>query len=37
MVAALVDQPTRWQELGRKGVKNGAGSMEPGQKHPLAR
>jgi hypothetical protein len=37
MVAALVAQPTRWQELGRRGVKNGAGYMDPGQQHPLAR
>ena len=37
MVAALVDQPTRWQELGRKGVKDGAGYMDPGHPHPLAR
>lgn len=37
MVAALVDQRTTWQELGRKGVKDGAGYMEPGHVHPLAR
>jgi hypothetical protein len=37
MVAALIDQPTRWQELGRRGVKDGAGYMDPGQPHPLAR
>ena len=37
MVAALVDQPTRWQELGRKGIKDGAGYMDPGHTHPLAR
>jgi len=37
MVAALVNQPTRWQELGRKGVKDGAGYMDPGRAHPLAR
>lgn len=37
-VAALVGQPTRWQELGRKGVKDGAGYMEPNHPpHPLAR
>jgi hypothetical protein len=37
MVAALVNQPTRWEELGRRGVHNGAGYMEPGRQHPLAR
>lgn len=38
MVAALVGQPTRWQELGRKGVKDGAGYMQPDHPpHPLAR
>jgi hypothetical protein len=37
MVAALAGQPTRWQELGRKGVKDGAGYMDPGHAHPLAR
>jgi hypothetical protein len=37
MVAALAKQPTRWQELGRKGVKDGAGYMDPGRAHPLAR
>jgi hypothetical protein len=36
-VAALIGQPTRWQELGRKGVKDGAGYMDSGQPHPLAR
>ena len=38
MVAALVGQPTRWQELGRKGVKDGAGYMEENHPpHPLVR
>ena len=38
MVAALVGQPTRWQELGRKGGKDGAGYMESNHPpHPLAR
>jgi len=37
MVAALVGQPTRWQELGRKGIKDGAGYMDPGHVHPLTR
>jgi hypothetical protein len=37
MVAALAGQPTRWQELGRKGVKDGAGYMDPGHAHPLVR
>ena len=38
MVAALISQPTRWQELGRKGVKDGAGYMDQGHPpHPLAR
>jgi hypothetical protein len=37
MVAALVNQPTRWQELGRKGVHDGAGYMDPGHAHPLTR
>jgi hypothetical protein len=37
-VAALIGQQTRWQELGRKGVKDGAGYMDPGHPpHPLAR
>lgn len=36
-VAALLNQPTAWQVLGRKGVKDGAGYMEPGQSHPLRR
>ena len=38
MVAALIDQPTRWQELGRRGVKDGAGYMEENHPpHPLVR
>ena len=37
MVAALIAQPTRWQELGRKGVKDGAGYMDEGRQHPLKR
>jgi hypothetical protein len=37
MVAALIGQRTAWQILGHKGVKNGAGYMEPGHVHPLAR
>lgn len=36
-LAALIDQRTAWQELGRKGVKDGAGFMDPGRAHPLAR
>jgi hypothetical protein len=36
VVAALIGQPTRWQELGRKGVKDGAGYMDAGRPHPLA-
>jgi hypothetical protein len=37
-VAALIGQPTRWQELGRRGVKDGAGYMEENHPpHPLAR
>jgi len=35
-VAAMLGQRTRWQELGRKGVKDGAGSMDAGRPHPLA-
>jgi len=35
MVAALIGQRTAWQVLGHKGVKNGAGYMEPGHQHPL--
>lgn len=37
MVAGLIAQRTRWEELGRTGIKNGAGYMEPGHQHPLAR
>ncbi|MBC5784207.1 FecR domain-containing protein [Ramlibacter sp. USB13] len=38
LVAALLGQPTRWQELGRKGVKDGAGYMEENHPpHPLVR
>lgn len=33
-LAALVDQRTAWQVLGRRGVKDGAGYMDPGV-HPL--
>jgi hypothetical protein len=36
MVAALLNQPTAWQLAGRKGVKDGAGYMDPGRTHPLA-
>lgn len=36
MVAALLGQPTAWQLAGRKGVKDGAGYMDPGRTHPLA-
>lgn len=36
-LAALVGQQTAWQIAGHKGVKNGAGYMEPGHEHPLAR
>lgn len=36
-LAALVDQRTAWQLAGRRGVKDGAGYMEPGQAHPLGR
>lgn len=36
-VAALVDQRTAWQAMGRRGVKDGAGYLDPGQPHPLAR
>lgn len=35
-VASLVAQRTAWQVLGRTGVKDGAGYMDPGQAHPLA-
>jgi hypothetical protein len=35
-VAALVNQQTAWQALGRKGPKDGAGYMEQ-RPHPLAR
>jgi hypothetical protein len=36
-LAALVDQRTAWQVAGRRGVKDGAGYMDPkpGQVHPL--
>jgi hypothetical protein len=36
MLAELVGQPTAWQALGRKGVKDGIGSMEqrPPEAHP---
>ena len=37
MVAGLIAPRTRWEELGRTGIKNGAGYMEPGHQHPLAR
>lgn len=38
-LAALVDQRTAWQILGKKGVKDGKGYMEdtPGQMHPAER
>ncbi|RYY94232.1 MAG: iron dicitrate transport regulator FecR [Comamonadaceae bacterium] len=36
-LAALVAQRTAWQVAGRLGVKDGAGYMDPGQAHPLAR
>lgn len=35
-LAALVGQRTAWQIAGRRGVKDGAGYMDPGQQHPLA-
>jgi len=34
-LARLVGQRTAWQLAGRKGVKDGSGSMEPGRPHPL--
>lgn len=37
MVAALLGQQTAWQVLGRRGVKDGAGYMDPGGVHPLRR
>jgi hypothetical protein len=39
MVAALMDERTAWQVLGRRGVKDGSGYMDPqpGQVHPLMR
>lgn len=37
MVAALAGQRTAWQVLGHKGIKDGAGYMEPGHVHPLMR
>jgi len=38
MVAALLGQPTRWQELGRRGVKDGAGYMDENHPpHPLVK
>jgi hypothetical protein len=36
-LASLVGQRTAWEALGRKGIKDGAGYMEPGATHPLAR
>ncbi|HEY0826164.1 MAG TPA: iron dicitrate transport regulator FecR [Ramlibacter sp.] len=36
MVAALMNQRTAWEILGRKGSKDGTGYMDP-QPHPLAR
>lgn len=36
MVAALMNQRTAWEILGRKGSKDGSGYMDP-QPHPLAR
>lgn len=36
-LAGLVGQRTAWQIAGHKGVKDGAGYMEPGQVHPLLR
>jgi hypothetical protein len=36
-VASLVAQRTAWRVLGRTGVKDGAGHMDPGRAHPLAR
>ncbi len=36
MVAALLNQRTAWEILGRKGTKDGTGYMDP-QPHPLAR
>jgi hypothetical protein len=35
MLAALIGQQTAWQIAGRKGVKDGAGYMDPGRPHPL--
>lgn len=39
MVAALMGEQTAWQAMGRRGVKDGSGYMDPqpGQVHPLAR
>lgn len=37
MVAALIQQRTAWEILGRRGTKDGSGYMEPGQAHPLMR
>jgi hypothetical protein len=36
MVAALMNQRTAWEILGRKGTKDGSGYMDP-QPHPLTR
>lgn len=36
-VASLIGQRTAWEIAGHKGVKDGAGYMEPGQVHPLMR
>ena len=35
-VAALVAQGTAWQVAGRRGVKDGAGFLDPGRPHPLS-
>jgi hypothetical protein len=39
MLAALAGERTAWQVMGRTGVKDGSGYMDPqpGQRHPLAR
>lgn len=34
-LAALIGQRTAWQIAGRRGVKDGAGAMDPGGRHPL--
>jgi hypothetical protein len=35
LLAGLIGQRTAWQIAGRRGVKDGAGYMDPGQPHPL--